>query len=84
MDVEAGDGNNFIGEGGHIRVWAGRRILFSTSLGLSNSSRRAIEAYIQHANGVVVPISEDSNEDVEEKAVDKFDMLVIRRRSGKS
>ncbi|KAI9462557.1 hypothetical protein HD554DRAFT_2175873 [Boletus coccyginus] len=84
MNVEAGDGNNFIGEGGHVRVWAGRRIPLSTSLGLSNGSRRAIETCTQHAGGVVVPISEDSDEDMEEKAVDESDVLVIRWRSGKS
>ncbi|KAI9457707.1 hypothetical protein HD554DRAFT_2042292 [Boletus coccyginus] len=83
-DVEAGDGNNSIGEGGHVRVWAGRRILLSTSLGLSDGSRRAIEARIQRAGGVVVPVSEDADEDAEEKAVDESDVLVTRWRSGKS
>ena len=83
-DVEAGDGNNSIGEGGHVRVWAGRRILLSTSLGLGDGSRRAIEARIQRAGGVVVSISEDADQDVEEKAVDESDVLVTRWRSGKS
>jgi len=30
-DVEAGDSDSSTGEGGHVRIWAGRRILLSTS-----------------------------------------------------
>lgn len=79
-EAEAGEGNH----GEHVRVWAGRRILLSTSLELGDSPRGAIEAGIRRAGGVIVPITEDADEDVEEKAVDECDVLVTRWRSGKS
>ncbi|KAH0826076.1 hypothetical protein J3R83DRAFT_5817 [Lanmaoa asiatica] len=53
----------------HVRVWAGRCILLSTSLDLDDGSRVAIGAGIQRAGGIV-SITEDTGEDVEEKAVD--------------
>lgn len=83
-EAEAGDSTNVPNEEEHARVWAGRRILLSTSLELGDGSRGAIEARIQRAGGVVVPIAEDTDEDVEEKAVDECDVLVTRWRSGKS
>jgi hypothetical protein len=83
-DAEAGDGSNVPNQGEHARVWAGRRILLSTSLELADGSRRAIEVRIQRAGGVIVHISEDADEDVEEEAVDECDVLVTRWRSGKS
>ncbi|KAH0826410.1 hypothetical protein J3R83DRAFT_5383 [Lanmaoa asiatica] len=83
-DAEAGDGTNVPNEGEHVRVWAGRRILLSTSLDLGDSSRGAIEAGIQRAGGVIVPITEGADEHTEEKAVDECDVLITRWRSGKS
>ncbi|KAG6371485.1 hypothetical protein JVT61DRAFT_9520 [Boletus reticuloceps] len=83
-DAEAGDDTNASNEGEHVRVWAGRRVLLSPSLELAGGSRRAIEARIQRAGGVVVPIPEDADEYLEEKAVDESDVLVTRWRSGKS
>lgn len=81
IEGEAG-GSTSVGE--HVRVWAGHRILLSTSLELADGSRRAIEARIQGAGGAVVLMSEDADEDTEAKAVDDADVLVTRWRCGKS
>lgn len=51
---------------------------------MGDGSRHAIEARIQCAVGIVVLISEDADEGVEEKAVDESDVLVTRWRCGKS
>ena len=82
--AETGEGTDAPNDGEHVRVWAGRRVLLSTSLELADGSRRAIEVRIQRAGGVIVSISEDADEDVEERAVDECDVLVTRWRSGKS
>lgn len=83
-DAETGDGANVPNQGDHVRVWADRRILLSTSLELAVGSRRAIEARIQRAGGAIVPIPDDADENAEEKAVDESDVLITRWRGGKA
>ena len=83
-EAEAGNSTSSPIDGEHVRVWDGRRILLSTALELGGNSRGAIEAGIRRAGGVVVPITDDADEDVEEKAVDECDVFVTRWRSGKS
>lgn len=83
-DAEAAGDTNVPNQGEQVRVWAGRRILLSTSLELTDGSRRAIEVRIQRAGGVILRIPANGDEDAEEKAVDESDVLVTRWRSGKA
>lgn len=83
-ETETGDGTDIPNQGEHVRVWDGRRILLSTTLELAESSRGAIEAGIQRAGGIVVPITEGADENAEENAVGKCDVLITRWRGGKS
>ncbi|KAF9813958.1 hypothetical protein IEO21_05394 [Rhodonia placenta] len=71
-------------------VWEGRRVLLSTSLGLSEGQRKAHEADIQREGGIVVELetlqSGSAKEIAYEEAekVVECDILVTRYRTGKA
>ncbi|EED79969.1 predicted protein [Postia placenta Mad-698-R] len=71
-------------------VWEGRRVLLSTSLGLSEGQRKAHEADIQREGGIVVELetlqSGSAKEIAYEEAekVAECDILVTRYRTGKA
>ncbi|KAJ6499219.1 hypothetical protein C8R45DRAFT_821020 [Mycena sanguinolenta] len=63
------------------KVWAGRKILLSSSLGLGDEEQRVIEEAVKAAGGRI--ISSD-NEDDEDDRVSDCDVFVTRWRTGKA
>ncbi|KAF8627919.1 hypothetical protein AX15_004169 [Amanita polypyramis BW_CC] len=70
-----------------MNIWNGRRIMLSTSLELTSSRRRAVEAGIARCGGIIVPYLKnngDGSKEEETENISKCDVLVTRWRSGRA
>ncbi|KAJ7251513.1 hypothetical protein B0H12DRAFT_1119330 [Mycena haematopus] len=62
------------------KVWDGRKILLSSSLGLEDERRRVVEEVVKVAGGLIIY----SDEEEESSRVSDCDVLVTRWRAGKA
>lgn len=69
------------------KVWRGRKLLLSPSLGLEDERRRALEVVVEAAGGQMLSYTSnngDGDEDEEIDRVDECDVFVTRWRTGRA
>ncbi|KAF7361822.1 hypothetical protein MVEN_00526500 [Mycena venus] len=65
-------------------VWDGRKILLSSSLGLEDEKRHAVEGAVEAAGGLILYAPAHADEEEENDRVPECDVLITRWRAGKA